>query len=109
MQRFERDQVAARSVALVETWLSESKKVGKRSAAEKRLAKLLKDPKGLNWTLRFVDRVIRPRDRKIAAKELNFLAKDLPKSLSKLDRFTIKLGGAFAKPFSFIVIPIAKT
>jgi len=109
VQRFERDQVAARSVALVETWLSESKKVGKRSAAEKRLAKLLKDPKGLNWTLRFVDRVIRPRDRKIAAKELNFLAKDLPKSLSKLDRFTIKLGGAFAKPFSFIVIPIAKT
>ncbi len=109
MQRFERDQVAAKAVALVETWLIESKKVGKRSAAEKRLAKLLKDPKGLNWTLKFVDRVIRPRDRKIAAKELNDLAKDLPKSLSKLDRVTIRLGGAFAKPFSFIVIPVAKT
>ena len=108
MQRSERDQVATKAVALVETWLNDSKKVGKRSAAEKRLAKILKDPRGLNWTLRFVDRVIRPRDKQIAARELSSLAKALPRSLGSLDRLTIRLGGAFAKPFAFIVIPIAK-
>ncbi len=108
MQRFERDQVAADAVALVEKWLADAKKVGARSAAEKRLARILKDPKGLNWTLRFVDRVIRPRDKKVAAAELAALSKDLPKSLGALDRLTIRTGGAFAKPFAFIVIPIAK-
>ena len=108
MQRFERDQVAADAVALVEKWLADSKKVGSRSAAEKRLARILKDPKGLNWTLRFVDRVIRPRDRKVAAAELSVLSRDLPRSLGALDRITIRIGGAFAKLFAFIVIPIAK-
>ncbi|MEI8230950.1 MAG: bifunctional proline dehydrogenase/L-glutamate gamma-semialdehyde dehydrogenase [Actinomycetes bacterium] len=109
MQRFERDQIATDAVALVEKWLADAKNIGARSAAEKRLALILKDPKGLKWTLAFVDRVIRPRDRKVAANELNTLARDLPKSLGALDRFTIRLGGAFARPFSFIVIPIAKT
>lgn len=108
MQRFERDQVAAEAVQLVEDWLVAAKQVGSRSAAEKRLAKLLKDQKGLNWTLRFVDRVIRPRDRAVAAKELSSISRDLPKSLSRLDRFTIRLGGLLARPFSFIVIPVAK-
>jgi RHH-type proline utilization regulon transcriptional repressor/proline dehydrogenase/delta 1-pyrroline-5-carboxylate dehydrogenase len=108
VQRFERDQIAAEAVTLVEKWLTEAKKVGSRSAAEKRLARILKDPKGLNWTLSFVDKVIRPRDKKVAAAELYSLSTDLPKSLSPLDRFTIKIGGLFAKPFAFIVIPIAK-
>jgi RHH-type proline utilization regulon transcriptional repressor/proline dehydrogenase/delta 1-pyrroline-5-carboxylate dehydrogenase len=108
VQRFERDQVAAEAVALVEKWLTEAKKVGSRSAAEKRLARILKDPKGLNWTLSFVDRVIRPSDKTVAAAELYNLSTDLPKSLSSLDRLTIRVGGLFAKPFSFIVIPIAK-
>ena len=108
MQRFERDQVSADAVALVEKWLADAKKVGSRSAAEKRLARILKDPKGLNWTLRFVDRVIRPRDKKVAAAELAILARDLPKSLGALDRLTIRTGGVFAKPFAFIVIPVAK-
>jgi len=108
VQRFERDQVAADAVALVEKWLADAKQVGSRSAAEKRLARILKDPKGLNWTLRFVDRVIRPRDRKVAAAELSVLSRDLPRSLGALDRLTIRTGGVFAKPFAFIVIPIAK-
>jgi RHH-type proline utilization regulon transcriptional repressor/proline dehydrogenase/delta 1-pyrroline-5-carboxylate dehydrogenase len=108
VQRFERDHVATDAVALVEKWLAEAKQIGSRSAAEKRLARILKDPKGLNWTLSFVDRVIRPRDRKVAAAELTALSRDLPQSLGSLDRFTIRLGGVFAKPFSFIVIPVAK-
>jgi len=108
VDRTEREKVAAEAVALVEKWLLDSKKEGSRSPAEKRLAKILKDPAGLDWTLRFVDRVIRPTDRKVAASELAKLSKNLPKSLSAMDRLTIWFGGLLAKPFSFIVIPTAK-
>jgi RHH-type proline utilization regulon transcriptional repressor/proline dehydrogenase/delta 1-pyrroline-5-carboxylate dehydrogenase len=108
VQRNERDLIAEQAVQLVQQWLEESKQAGSRSPAEKRLAKILKDPKGLDWTLKFVDRVIRPSDRKVAAIELAQLSKDLPKSLGLLDRFTIRIGGLLAKPVSFIVIPTAK-
>jgi RHH-type proline utilization regulon transcriptional repressor/proline dehydrogenase/delta 1-pyrroline-5-carboxylate dehydrogenase len=104
----EREEVASEAIALVESWLKESKRSGSRSPAEKRLAKILKDPKGLDWTLKFVDRVIRPSDRKVAAAELAKLSKGLPKSLGFFDRLAIGLGGLLAIPFSFIVIPIAK-
>jgi len=108
VQRNERELIAEQAVQLVKQWLEESKQAGSRSPAEKRLAKILKDPKGLDWTLKFVDRVIRPSDRKVAAIELSRLSRDLPKSLSLLDRLTISVGGLLAKPFSFIVIPTAK-
>lgn len=108
MQKDERDQVAGEAIALVKTWLEESKRQGSRSPAEKRLAKILKDPKGLDWTLKFVDRVIRPSDIKVAASELAALSTNLPMSLGAVDRMAISLGGLLAKPFSFIVIPIAK-
>jgi len=108
VQKDERDQVAGEAIALVKTWLEESKRQGSRSPAEKRLAKILKDPKGLDWTLKFVDRVIRPSDIKVAASELAALSKNLPMSLGAVDRMAISLGGLLAKPFSFIVIPIAK-
>jgi RHH-type proline utilization regulon transcriptional repressor/proline dehydrogenase/delta 1-pyrroline-5-carboxylate dehydrogenase len=108
MLRSEREEVAQKAITLVSQWLEESKRKGSRSPAEKRLAKILKDPKGLDWTLKFVDRVIRPSDRKVSAHELTKLSKDLPKSLGVIDRLMISVGGIFAKPFSFIVIPIAK-
>ena len=108
MLEIQRDEVAAEAIALVESWLKESKRKGSRSPAEKRLAKILKDSKGLDWTLKFVDRVIRPSDRKVAAAELAKLSKDLPRSLGPIDRAAISLGGSLATSFSFIVIPIAK-
>ena len=108
MNREERESVASEAIHLVEQWLDAAHKEGARSPAEKRLAKILKDPAGLDWTLKFVDRVIRPTDRKVAAAELARLSKKLPKSLSQLDRLTIAIGGLLAKPFSFIVIPTAK-
>lgn len=100
--------IAQQAVNLVEQWLIESQQESSRSPAEKRLAKILKDPTGLDWTLRFVDRVIRPTDQKVSAQELSNLSKKLPKSLGLVDRLTIRVGGLLAKPFSFIVIPVAK-
>ena len=85
----EREEVATEAIALVESWLKESKKNGSRSPAEKRLAKILKDPKGLDWTLKFVDRVIRPNDRRVAAAELAKQAEETAK-LSPKERATRK-------------------
>ena len=108
MQENEREEVAREAIALVETWLQDSKRQGARSPAEKRLAKILKDPKGLDWTLKFVDRVIRPSDKRVAAAELKKLSTGLPKSLGPIDRAAIGLGGRLAKQFFFVVIPVAK-
>jgi len=108
VQENQREEVAAEAIALVQTWLQDSKRQGSRSPAEKRLAKILKDPQGLDWTLKFVDRVIRPSDRRVAASELAKLSNGLPKSLGFIDRVAIRLGGSLATSFSFIVIPIAK-
>ena len=70
MERQEREELAQEAISLVRMWLDESKRKRARSPAERRLAKILKDPKGLDWTLRFVDRVIRPSDRKVAAENI---------------------------------------
>jgi RHH-type proline utilization regulon transcriptional repressor/proline dehydrogenase/delta 1-pyrroline-5-carboxylate dehydrogenase len=108
MMREQRQEIAEEAISLVSQWLDESNRNKSRSPAEKRLAKILKDPQGLDWTLKFVDRVIRPSDRKVAAAELSRISKSLPKSLGFIDRSAIRLGSLLAKPCSYIVIPIAK-
>jgi RHH-type proline utilization regulon transcriptional repressor/proline dehydrogenase/delta 1-pyrroline-5-carboxylate dehydrogenase len=94
------------ATSLVRKWLSETSKTHK--AAESRLSAILKDPGGLDFTLRFVDRVIRPEDNRTCANELFRLAKNPPKALSFLDRTMIRVGGLAAPIAPGIVIPIAQ-
>jgi len=103
-----RAALSKQAVSLVESWLVEAKGNASSSAAEARLSSLLKDPNGLEFTLNFVDRVIRPESMRVAARELRKLTKIVPKALPPLDRFAIKLGGFFAPYFPFPVIPIAR-
>ena len=55
-----RQALSKQAVELVQTWLTEAKGNAESSAAEARLSALLKDPNGLEFTLKFVDRVMRP-------------------------------------------------
>ncbi|MFM7014006.1 MAG: bifunctional proline dehydrogenase/L-glutamate gamma-semialdehyde dehydrogenase, partial [Actinomycetota bacterium] len=103
-----RDKLSRDAIALVESWLRDASGSQAASAAEARLAKLLKDPRGLEFTLNFVDRVIRPESMRVAAYELRKLTRIIPKALPPLDRFAIRLGGIFAPLFPFPVIPIAR-
>lgn len=96
------------AIKLVETWLKQAKDAKAATGAEARLASLLKDPNGLEFTLNFVDRVIRPESMRVAARELRKLTNIVPKALPPLDRFAIKLGGFLAPLFPFPVIPIAR-
>ncbi|UCR90635.1 bifunctional proline dehydrogenase/L-glutamate gamma-semialdehyde dehydrogenase [Mycetocola spongiae] len=97
----------ADAVALVEKWLTASEAFAPSKSASL-LAETLKDPAGLDFTLGFVDRVVRPEDLSVAARNLRLLAKDAPGFLPAYMRGAIALGGAMAPAFPGIVVPIAR-
>ncbi|CAB4634173.1 unannotated protein [freshwater metagenome] len=103
-----RAALSKKAVSLVESWLEDAKGNAASSAAEARLSSLLKDPNGLEFTLNFVDRVIRPESMRVAALELRKLTKIVPNTLPIPDRVAIRLGGFLAPYFPFPVIPIAR-
>ncbi len=95
------------AVALVQRWLVESRDVPADTAA-KRLAGVLSDPHGLDFTVGFVDGVVRPEDLKVAASNLRDLVPLTPAFLPGALRGLIKLGGALAPAFPGIVVPISR-
>lgn len=74
----------------------------------KMLSDLLQDPKGLDFTLAFVDRVIRPEDPRAAAVELRRLAQDPPAFLPAPLRRVIAMGGAASALAPSVVVPAAQ-
>ncbi|MWB97943.1 proline dehydrogenase family protein [Agromyces seonyuensis] len=103
------DQAAStdRVVALVRRWLAEAAEHPVDPAAE-RLAGVLKDPNGLAFTVGFVDGVMRPEDLGVAGRNLARVAPLAPKFLPGPLRAAIRLGGALAPVFPWIVVPIAR-
>lgn len=99
--------LAARSVDLVRHWLSEAAKVPVDSSA-KRLAGVLKDPNGLEFTVGFVDGVVRPEDLSVAAANLRRLTAKTPRFLPWHMRLAVTLGGMLATVFPGLVIPLAR-
>jgi RHH-type proline utilization regulon transcriptional repressor/proline dehydrogenase/delta 1-pyrroline-5-carboxylate dehydrogenase len=101
-------ELAARSTELVRTWLA-------RAAAEKpdasaaRLAGVLRDPKGLGFTVGFVDGVVRPEDLRAAAKRLAAIAPDVPSFLPLPLKLAVRVGGLLAPVLPGIVVPAART
>lgn len=103
-------QLADDSVALVRKWLatppSEGAKKGSQSAAL--LAEVLKDQRGLDFTIGFVDRVVRPENLGVAARNLALLAKQAPTFLPWYMKAGVRLGGIFAPALPAVVVPIAR-
>lgn len=94
-------------VALVERWLAESSAHPVDPAAQ-RLAGVLKDPNGLAFTVGFVDGVMRPEDLGVAGRNLAEVAELTPRFLPAYLKAAIRLGGAMAPAFPWVVIPIAR-
>lgn len=88
-------------------WLTEAAEIPANASAA-RLAGVLKDPNGLDFTVGFVDGVVRPEDLDAAASKLKQLVPLTPRFLPAPMRGAIGLGGAFAKLFPGIVVPIAR-
>ncbi|HVW18693.1 MAG TPA: hypothetical protein VHB30_10645, partial [Solirubrobacteraceae bacterium] len=71
------DDLLAEVDALVRRWLEvAAARPAHRSA--RRLADVLRDPAGLDFTVAFVDRVVRPEDARVCARSLRELAADVP-------------------------------
>ncbi|MEE2815581.1 MAG: proline dehydrogenase family protein, partial [Actinomycetota bacterium] len=95
------------AVALVKKWLVESRDVP-TDAAGQRLAGVLRDPNGLDFTVGFVDGVVRPEDLKVAATKLKELVPLTPGFLPAPMRAAIGLGGATAGILPGVVVPSAR-
>ena len=74
----------------------------------KMLSDLLRDAKGLDFTLGFVDRVIRTEDPRAAAVELRRLAQDPPAFLPAALRRVLGLGGLASQLAPTAVVPTAQ-
>ncbi|SMG26573.1 bifunctional proline dehydrogenase/L-glutamate gamma-semialdehyde dehydrogenase [Agreia pratensis] len=93
--------------ALVRRWLTEAAAIPADASAQ-RLAGVLKDPKGLDFTVGFVDGVVRPEDLGVAARNLRALAPDVPAFLPWYLKSAVRLGGMAAPIAPAIAIPIAR-
>ncbi|WP_300760145.1 bifunctional proline dehydrogenase/L-glutamate gamma-semialdehyde dehydrogenase, partial [Janthinobacterium sp.] len=101
------NDLAEETIALVRHWLSEATKFPADVSAQ-RLAGVLKDPNGLDFTVGFVDGVIRPEDLSVAGRNLAALAPKVPAFLPWYMRGAVRLGGVMAPVLPGIVIPIAR-
>ncbi len=101
--------LAERSVELVRTWIDPQRHPsGRTDPAAERLARLLKDPRGLEFTIGFVDRVVRPDDARVAARNLRTLARHTPQFLPVSQRLLLKLGSVAAVIFPGTVVWLAR-
>ena len=99
--------LAPQIVAQVRTWLEQAEQMPADASAEQ-LAGVLRDPKGLDFAVSFVDGVVRPEDVHVAARTLREIAGDAPAFLPWPMRQALKLGGGVAPLAPHIVVPIAR-
>ncbi|MGT2425682.1 bifunctional proline dehydrogenase/L-glutamate gamma-semialdehyde dehydrogenase [Amnibacterium kyonggiense] len=93
--------------ALVRRWLAAAAATPADPAAA-RLAGVLRDPKGLAFTVGFVDGVVRPEDLRAAARRLAVLAPDVPRFLPLPLRLAVRVGGLVAPVLPWVVVPVAR-
>jgi RHH-type proline utilization regulon transcriptional repressor/proline dehydrogenase/delta 1-pyrroline-5-carboxylate dehydrogenase len=99
------------AVGLAARWLQATEAgqtAGERSTSG-RLAALVGDPRGLDLAVRFVDRVARPEDPAVAARELATMSSgDAAGFLSTGDRLLLGLGSRMARLAPGVVVPLAR-
>ncbi|WP_242623165.1 proline dehydrogenase family protein [Pseudonocardia sediminis] len=106
------DALVGRAVARVERWIrSTEAEGGGDGGPSARLAALMHDPAGVDFTMAFVDRVARPTDDRVAARELARLAgagSTIPRFVSGADRALVRLGAVLAPRLPHVVVPLAR-
>ncbi|WP_324650750.1 bifunctional proline dehydrogenase/L-glutamate gamma-semialdehyde dehydrogenase [Georgenia sp. H159] len=98
------------AVALAEAWLAETEEGQTRAerAASAQLADLVGDPQGLDLAVRFVDRVTRPEDVRVAARELSRISAGAAGFLGPVDRLLLGAGAVVAPLAPRLVVPLAR-
>lgn len=113
MARMELEDVVGPATRLAEDWLAataaDERPAERRTTA--RLAALVADPAGLELAVRFVDRVARPEDLQVAARELAALRPWTTAArgfLGRVDRRLLALGALVAPALPRVVVPAAR-
>ena len=104
--------LAEDAVAVVSRWLTEAHAA--ELPAEVRLTNrmwgMIKDPAGVSFTMRFVDRVARHHNHSLAAGQLASLVADVgsPVFLGRADRLLLRAGAYLAPRLPWIVMPLVR-
>ena len=100
------------TIELVASWLdiAHETETDADRATTGPLQELIEDPDGVAFTMRFIDRVARPDDNRVAASQLRSLVRHepLPDFLTTVDRWLIRAGAVFAPLLPGIVMPLAR-
>lgn len=94
-------------IETVRRWCAESAGVTADPSAA-RLAEVLTDPKGFDFAVGFIDRVVRPEDLRIAGHNLEELSRRIPDFLPTHFKVAIQLGGGFASLVPRPIVPLAR-
>ncbi|WP_249295571.1 bifunctional proline dehydrogenase/L-glutamate gamma-semialdehyde dehydrogenase [Agrococcus sp. Marseille-Q4369] len=101
------DPFALAAIERVRGWIDRPASDKQDKSAE-RLAGLLKDPAGLDFAIGFVDKVIRPEDPKVSARNFEVLSREIPGFLDWYLKLGITAGGGFGIVVPKLVIPVVK-
>lgn len=105
------DSVVEPAVKLAHRWAQATAQstTASESRTSGRLAALVSDPEGLDLAVRFVDRVARPEDLHVAARELGRLSASAAGGfLSPVDRALLGVGASVARLAPSVVVPLAR-
>ncbi len=107
------DQFIEPAIALVDEWLRKAEDLETRQdrATMSQLGDLVADEEGVGFVMKFVDRVARPDDNKVAASQLAAIVASedrLPKFLSPIDKAMLTVGAKIAPLLPAVVIPLAQ-
>ncbi|TLP78984.1 proline dehydrogenase family protein [Nesterenkonia sphaerica] len=107
--REELRELSDAAAAKVRQWMHKTEASGaKPHKSAQLLSAVLSHPTGLDFTVGFVDRVIRTEDPKAAAQALGELGSLAPDTLSRLDRAQIHAGSTLGQLLPHAVVPAAR-
>jgi len=95
----------------VHEWLAASRHARCRHEERdaERMRRLTSDPRAVQFTMAFCDRVLRPESNAVAAAQLReVVSGPLPAFLSQADRLLLRLGAAASTVAAGIVMPLAR-
>ncbi|EEH63246.1 aldehyde dehydrogenase (NAD) family protein [Gleimia coleocanis DSM 15436] len=101
------EEIAQRALERARRWADASTKYPMESAA-KLLANVLDDPDGLDYTVAFVDGVVRPEDKEVAAGHLAKIGAQNPGFLPWYLRTPALVGGTVGKHVPALSVPAAR-
>lgn len=100
------------AVDLVRTWLRRADELDNPvdRATMMQLEGVVTDPAGVAFVMQFVDRVVRPDDNRVAAKQLSSIVANstLPGFLSRIDKALLRAGAVMAPRLPGLVMPLAR-